>query len=168
MCKVLQKFEETGIGCIDWFWYHLWREAHCMNTQANRSIISKNSFAARRGVLNSCIETILGQDYLLVFCLLFSSCVSTLQASHSGIRLYHRVAPRLNVDDPGAVFVIKACCSETLGIQVPPQKVFEPSKPSPNTFSEGTWIPRDQLCFSVGFRHLYKGIPLGRMYIGIS
>ena len=31
----------------------------------------------------------------------------------------------------------------TLGIQVPPQKVLGPSKPTPNTFSEGTWILRD-------------------------
>ena len=26
---------------------------------------------------------------------------------------------------------------------VPPQKVFRPSKPTPNTFSEGTWRPRE-------------------------
>ena len=32
---------------------------------------------------------------------------------------------------------------QNLGIQVPPQ-VFEPSKPSRNTFSEGTWSPRDK------------------------
>ena len=33
----------------------------------------------------------------------------------------------------------------TLGLQVPPQKVFGPSKPTPNTFLEGTydWSPRD-------------------------
>ena len=31
----------------------------------------------------------------------------------------------------------------TLGILVPPQKVLGPSKPTPNTFSEGTWILRD-------------------------
>ena len=30
----------------------------------------------------------------------------------------------------------------SLGLQVPPQKVFGPSKPTPNTFSEGTWSPR--------------------------
>ena len=30
----------------------------------------------------------------------------------------------------------------TLGLQVPPQKVFGPSKPTPNTFLEGTWSPR--------------------------
>ena len=29
-----------------------------------------------------------------------------------------------------------------LHLQVPPQKVFGPSKPTPNTFSEGTWRPR--------------------------
>ena len=28
-----------------------------------------------------------------------------------------------------------------LHLQVPPQKVFGPSKPNPNTFSEGTWRP---------------------------
>ena len=26
----------------------------------------------------------------------------------------------------------------TLGLQIPPRKVFGPSKPTPNTFSEGT------------------------------
>ena len=31
----------------------------------------------------------------------------------------------------------------SLGLQVPPQKVFGPSKPTPNTFLEGTWSPRD-------------------------
>ena len=31
----------------------------------------------------------------------------------------------------------------TLGLQVPPQKVFGPSNPTPNTFLEGTWSPRD-------------------------
>ena len=30
----------------------------------------------------------------------------------------------------------------TLHLQVPAQKVFGPSKPTPNTFSEGTWRPR--------------------------
>ena len=30
----------------------------------------------------------------------------------------------------------------SLGLQVHPQKVFGPSKPTPNTFSEGTWSPR--------------------------
>ena len=30
----------------------------------------------------------------------------------------------------------------SLHLQVPPQKVFEPSKLTPNTFSEGTWRPR--------------------------
>ena len=34
----------------------------------------------------------------------------------------------------------------TLGLQVPPQKVFEPSKPTPNTFLEGTWSPRGRNC----------------------
>ena len=32
--------------------------------------------------------------------------------------------------------------SITLGLQVPPQKVFGHSKPIPNTFLEGAWIPR--------------------------
>ena len=35
------------------------------------------------------------------------------------------------------------CFTKPLGLQVPPQKVFGPSKPTPNTFSEGTWRPRD-------------------------
>ena len=30
----------------------------------------------------------------------------------------------------------------SLGLQVPPQKVFGPSKPTPNTFLEGPWSPR--------------------------
>ena len=30
----------------------------------------------------------------------------------------------------------------SLHLQVPPQMVFRPSKPIPNTFSEGTWRPR--------------------------
>ena len=33
--------------------------------------------------------------------------------------------------------------SYTLHLQVPPPKVFGPSKPTPNTFSKGTWRPRD-------------------------
>ena len=32
--------------------------------------------------------------------------------------------------------------TSTLGLQVPPQKVFGPFKPTPNTFLEGTWSPR--------------------------
>ena len=37
-----------------------------------------------------------------------------------------------------------------LGIQVPPQQVLGPSKPTPNTFSEGTWILRDEIkCFDM-------------------
>ena len=32
-----------------------------------------------------------------------------------------------------------------LGLQVPPQKVFGPSKPTPNTFLEGPWSPRDSV-----------------------
>ena len=31
----------------------------------------------------------------------------------------------------------------TLGLQVPPQKGFGPSKPTSNTFLEGTWSPSD-------------------------
>ena len=41
---------------------------------------------------------------------------------------------------PNAVFLHMD--AHALGLQVPPQKVFEPSKPTPNTFSEGTWSPR--------------------------
>ena len=38
-----------------------------------------------------------------------------------------------------------------LGIQVPPQQVLGPSKPTPNTFSEGTWILRDSLLVFLDF-----------------
>ena len=31
-----------------------------------------------------------------------------------------------------------------LGLQVPPQRVFEPSKATAITFSEGSWSPRAQ------------------------
>ena len=33
----------------------------------------------------------------------------------------------------------------SLGLQVPRQKVFGPSKPTPNTFLQGTWSPRDSV-----------------------
>ena len=39
-----------------------------------------------------------------------------------------------------------------LDIQVPPQKVLGPSKFTPNTFSEGTWIPGDVIC---SYTHLW-------------
>ena len=32
---------------------------------------------------------------------------------------------------------------DALGLQVPPQREFGPSKPTPNTFSEVSWRPRD-------------------------
>ena len=45
-------------------------------------------------------------------------------------------------------FLIDKCYSPThrcciIVKQLPPQKVFGPSKPTPNTFLEGTWSPRD-------------------------
>ena len=36
----------------------------------------------------------------------------------------------------------KDTLTRALGLQVPPQKVFGPSKPIPNTFLEGAWSPR--------------------------
>ena len=38
----------------------------------------------------------------------------------------------------GLFMCIQHHCMYTLGLQVPPQKVFGPSKPTPNTFLEGT------------------------------
>ena len=43
----------------------------------------------------------------------------------------------------GLFMCIQHHCMYTLGLQVPPQKVFGPSKPTPKTFLEGTWSPRD-------------------------
>ena len=41
----------------------------------------------------------------------------------------------------------------SLGIQVPPQKVLGHSKPTPNTFSEGTWILRGSMSWCHDLPH---------------
>ena len=50
---------------------------------------------------------------------------------------------------------------KTVGLQVPPQKVFGPSKPTPNTFVKGTWSPRDRVCFKFITIAVYSKIYLG-------
>ena len=47
------------------------------------------------------------------------------------------VPDRLSVRNP-----FSGSPRRTSGLQVPPQKVFGPPKPTPNTFLEGTWSPR--------------------------